>query len=1127
MNPVLEAEKINAGFVLIFRMRFLNFSGPFCHGLRVLSVMTVASVYGLHAQDDCGFLTGPDGLEAGCQDSCVWVVPDFERSAETTGYDLDSIGYAPPLAVGTGTVQNVTGTGFTNNIGLPFGFSFFDTDFFNLKVSRKGFLTFNTGLTGTYNYPNQDLGSGSLPPNSIMAPYGYISNSGGEVRTQVQGEFPCRRFIISWENLPQTGCGDNLLVTQVVLFETCNKVEMHIGQFESCLGITAVVGIQGGGGEGAYGPDAYNTGEFVIDDLAYAYTPNGATQTQLVYLLGDEIIGQGDSISVCIEENTELVIGANFPEILPPPPTPGSCDAIPDEACDTTMAYDFNLSANQTGSFNFPFDGELLGFAATNNWSPAGGSWPGDMSMSICDPSGSCGVIEGFSFDLPGVLIGDWPGNWNTTLGGFYEACFTVPNNLLEGDGNWTLTVQNAWGFSGSNVNFEGSVTLFYLCNLEPEEPDTSEFMAMDTIMVEFAFESQNASFTILDLDGTPIDVLCSGDDEVALTANTTGGSWSASCLGCLDPEGSIDPSQASPGILEVSYTLTGDCGEVTEVEELQVGLTPNVNTGSIGALCPFAEPVQLVGTPTGGSWEADCGDCVSEAGLFDPATGSGAYLATYTFGTLCTATGEVAVNVGEAISAELDDLNYCESIGAVQLDGDGLAGTWSADCGNCIQNSGSFTPPGPGSYEVSFLPGAGCGVESSATVVVDESLPIGSANLPEALCVDGDAISLEADVPGGIWTASGAGLNGATFDPGTAPFGVNVLTYDVENGSCTNSASFSTEVLPILSVTLQEEDPFCVNSSGGSINADVDLAAEAFWSDLPNLVWSSDCGGCLSGNGVFDPGDAGIGTHTLSIGYNDPLGCSVGDEIEVLVAPAVDASIDAIPDLCESAGTQIFSAADGGGTWTASCGACLSPAGSFDPGIGAGNYTVTYTITDVCSDVDAVQITVVPQRDAAILVDVPNDELCIGVEEWQLGSIWSGGVWSADSPSGNDCIDPVSGLLNLEAAGVGTVTVSHVLEGLCGDSDTHVLDILSCSVELVNIFTPNGDGKNDRLVFKYIELYPQNILTVFNRNGAVVYEAEGYENEWDGDGAADGTHYFVLQLPEGVEHAGQLMIQR
>jgi len=1107
------------------RFNFLYVVGR--HGFCLVLLLCLFSPSGLWAQADCGFLFGPDDLTVGCEDSCVWVVPEFERAAESTGYDMDSIAYAPPLAPGTGTVQNAVTNSFTNGIGLPFGFSFFNTDFFSLKINRKGFITFNTGLTGTFNYPNQALGSNTLPPNSIMAPYAYISNSGGEIRTATLGEFPCRRFVISWENLPQTGCGSNELVTQVVLFETSNRVEMHIGQFTSCVGISAVVGIQGGSGEGSYGPAAYDTGEFAIENEAFSYDPNGATQTELVYLIGEDIVGQGDSISLCLESSTELIIGANFPEILAPPPAPGSCDAIPDEACDTSLVYNFNLNAAQTGAINFPFDGELLGFAVTNNWTTSGGSWPGDMGLQLCDPSGTCGFIEGFNIDLTGTNLGDWPFNWNTTSSGFYESCFTTPPGLLEGDGSWTLTIQNGWNFSGGGVNFDGTVTLFYLCNLDPVDPDTSQFMAVDTVMVEFTFESQNADFAILDTDGNPLDVLCSGDDVATLSPGEPGGTWSATCVGCVDQDGTIDPAQAPPGVLEVTYTLQGDCGEVTEVEELQVGLTPNVNTGSVGALCPFADPIQLVGTPNGGNWEADCDGCVTPDGIFDPGVGAGSYTAAYTFGTLCTATGTVEVNVGEAVSAALEDLNYCESVGSVQLDGDGLAGSWTADCGGCMQSSGSFTPPGPGTYEVTFMPGAGCGVESAATVTVDESLPIGSANVPDVFCVDAGPLALEADVPGGEWSASGSGLNGATFNPGGAPLGVNVLTYQLENGECTNTASFSTEVLPVLSVTVQDEDPFCVNSSGSTINADVDLVAEAVWSPTPNLVWSADCGGCINGSGYFDPGDAGEGTHTVTVVYDESLGCSVGASLEIVVAPAVNAAIDDIPDLCESAGTVLFSAAEGGGTWTASCGSCLTPAGSFDPGIGAGNYTVTHTIEDVCSDVDAVQITVVPQRDAAILVDVPNDELCIGVEEWQLGAIWPGGVWSATSASSDDCINPDTGMLNLEAAGVGTVTVNHVLQGLCGDSDSHVLEILSCAVELVNIFTPNGDGKNDRLVFKYIELYPDNRLTVFNRNGAVVFAADGYENQWDGDGAADGTHYFVLELPEGVEHAGQLMIMR
>lgn len=747
--------------------------------------------------------------------------------------------------------------------------------------------------------------------------------------------------------------------------------------------------------------------------------------------------------------------------------------------------------------------------------------------MAICDPSGTCGVIEGFSYDLPGTIVGDWPSNWNTTIGGFYESCFAVPAGLLEGDGNWSLTVQNAWGGSGANVNFDGTVTLFWICDPVVEEPDTSQFMAADTILVEFTFESQNASFVITDTQGNPINVICSGEETVELAPNNPGGVWSASCLGCLSPVGTIDPAQVPPGFLEVSYTIVGDCGEVTEVQEIQAGLTPNVNTGNVGALCPFADPVQLVATPGGGTWEADCGGCVTPGGVFDPGVGAGTYTAAYTFGTVCTATGTVEVNVGAAVAAELQDLNYCEAVGSVQLDGDGLAGTWTADCGGCVLPSGNFTPPGPGTYVVTFMPGAGCGVASSANITVDQSLPIGSANVPDAMCVESDPLTLEADVPGGTWSASSSGLDGTTFTPGQAALGVNVLSYEVVNGSCTNSASFALEVLPVLAVSLQEEDPYCVNSAGSLLNSDVDLAAEAVWSDVPNLAWSSDCGNCINGQGFFDPGNAGQGTHTVNVEYDDPLGCSTGGSIDIVVAPAVDATIDAIGDLCESASTVVFSAAESGGSWTASCGSCLSPAGSFDPGIGAGNYTITYTITDVCSDVDAVQITVVPQRDAAILLDVPNDELCIGVGEWQLGSIWAGGVWSATSPSGEECIDPDTGLLDLEAAGVGVVTVNHVLQGLCGDSDSHVLEILSCAVELVNIFTPNGDGKNDRLIFKYIELYPDNQLTVYNRNGAVVYSSDGYRNDWDGDGASDGTHYFVLQLPDGVEHAGQLMIQR
>ena len=210
-----------------------------------LAVVLTLAGFRATAQEDCGFLNAPEGLTAGCTDSCVWVVPDLSGRLRRQATPWIPLMPALPLAPGTGNVLATPTNGFSDGIGLPFGFSFFNTDFFNLKATGRG-CDVQCRTDRQLQLPQWDLGAPALPPNSIMALYGYISNNGGEIRTATLGEFPCRRFVISWENLPQTGCSSNELVTQVVLHETSNVVEMHIGQFASCIGITAVVGIQGG-----------------------------------------------------------------------------------------------------------------------------------------------------------------------------------------------------------------------------------------------------------------------------------------------------------------------------------------------------------------------------------------------------------------------------------------------------------------------------------------------------------------------------------------------------------------------------------------------------------------------------------------------------------------------------------------------------------------------------------------------------------------------------------------------------------------------------------------------------------------------------------------------------------------
>lgn len=65
------------------------------------------------------------------------------------------------------------------------------------------------------------------------------------------------------------------------------------------------------------------------------------------------------------------------------------------------------------------------------------------------------------------------------------------------------------------------------------------------------------------------------------------------------------------------------------------------------------------------------------------------------------------------------------------------------------------------------------------------------------------------------------------------------------------------------------------------------------------------------------------------------------------------------------------------------------------------------------------------------------------------------------------------------------------------------------------NVFTPNGDGKNDTFVIVGLELFKNVALRVFNRFGYEVYRADNYCNDWDGRGLNDGTYFYYLKIED------------
>ncbi len=80
---------------------------------------------------------------------------------------------------------------------------------------------------------------------------------------------------------------------------------------------------------------------------------------------------------------------------------------------------------------------------------------------------------------------------------------------------------------------------------------------------------------------------------------------------------------------------------------------------------------------------------------------------------------------------------------------------------------------------------------------------------------------------------------------------------------------------------------------------------------------------------------------------------------------------------------------------------------------------------------------------------------------------------------------------------------------------------------------SPNGDDKNDVLYIEGLANFPQNKLTIYNRNGRIIFQQSPYDNNWkgtsrDGD-LPDGSYFYMLELNDGSNdlQTGYLHIQR
>lgn len=189
----------------------------------------------------------------------------------------------------------------------------------------------------------------------------------------------------------------------------------------------------------------------------------------------------------------------------------------------------------------------------------------------------------------------------------------------------------------------------------------------------------------------------------------------------------------------------------------------------------------------------------------------------------------------------------------------------------------------------------------------------------------------------------------------------------------------------------------------------------------------------------------------------------------------------------------------------------------------------------------ELVQILIVGEIDPPTAVDDSKEaDLNKPVEISVLDNDFADGL-TIDNTSLVIINNPQHGQLVVSPTGIVTYTPNDKYAGSDSftyrvkDTNGNLSNLATVSITvkgfvMSNVFTPNGDGKNDTFVILGIENYDRGDLTVFNRWGNEVYRNATYDNSWDGSGLNAGTYFFIVKLKKGSTEdlrKGWLLLKR
>ncbi len=635
---------------------------------------------------------------------------------------------------------------------------------------------------------------------------------------------------------------------------------------------------------------------------------------------------------------------------------------------------------------------------------------------------------------------------------------------------------------------------------------------------------------------------------NVTLTATSSADpsstyTWTAPSTGSLDDPNSSTPTAGGSGIFTVAVTNTVS-GCISAVETVTV--TADSNTPTLTALasntviCSGAAATLTVSGTDTYTWSPNTSSSNSSTISVTPTVTTTYSVEGTNTSSGCSNFTSITINVTPTPSVGMSsNINaVCEGNSAV-ITLTGASSYTLTDPAVVTTGTAIVTPTAQTTY-TAIGETAGCASETQTLTIDVNALPTLAVSSPTTCA--GSPVTISASGADTYTWSTTDNTSTITVSPTSnatySVSGTNTLT------GCTSTITTTSINVAPLPVASANANPNTVCTSGSIVlNANSTAAGSTY-------TWTSgtgiDAGNQNQGTVTIPASTLTTGTYTYSLIATSPEGCvSLAATTTVNVIDLPNANFD-LSDLsiCQnSSGSLSINNPQTGVTYDWNIGG--TAVNNANPANVPGNITGvvgTYTVSVVASIASctnsAINTLTVNALPTVALVNssvyaCENSSAGLEVQNPDGTYNYSWTYGSQTVGTGNNiAVNPVT------TASTGMYTVTATDGNGCSNRTAGLIDIKPCDTFVPEIFTPNGDGKNDGFEVKNIQYYPDNHLKIFNRWGNLVYEKQGYLNEFigysnTGDAAGkeklpSGTYYVILDYGDKKTevYTGYLLLQ-